>query len=106
MNLDQTPLLSIPFVVAYFSFVIGWVLFVQPRLRVWIRGKLSEYWGVKIVERIRYRNISWDIQGPHSRRQGFLANLALMVTDFGCMVGPIFAALAGLVLLMMMLSGD
>jgi|SRR5690606_3350620 hypothetical protein len=104
MNFDAQMILSLILVALYFAFVFFWVKFVQSRLRVWIRESLANYWKVTINERVQYRNISWVISGPHTRGQSILANIVLFVTDFGCLVGPIFAALAAIVLVMMLVS--
>jgi hypothetical protein len=104
MNYDEQIIISLLFVVAFFAFVFVWVRFVQGRLRVRIREALAESWGVEIIERVQYRNISWEIRGTHTRGQSIIANIVLIVTDFGCLAGPIFGALAVMVLLMMLLS--
>ncbi len=105
MNFDGQIILGLLLVVAFFVFVITWVLFVTRRLRPWMRQKLSERLGVRISERIRFRNVSWEIQGRHTRQQGCLVSIVQAFTEFGCLVLPIFGALAAMVLLMMLLSG-
>jgi hypothetical protein len=106
MNLDTSPILSLLFVAAFFAFAIGWVMFNTRRLRPFVRQKLAERWGLKIVERIRFRSTTWDIQGEHTRQQGCIVSIVQAFTEFGCMVLPIFGALAGIIALMMLLSGS
>ena len=104
MNLDNSPILSLLFVAAFFAFAFVWIMFVTRRLRPWMRQKLGEYLGVKITERIRFRSMSWEIQGKHTRQQGCVVSIVQAFGEFGCLVLPIFGALAGIVALMMLFS--
>jgi hypothetical protein len=106
MSFDPQIIIELLSVVAFFAFVILWSKRAHPRLRVWIREKPGQIWDVTINERIQYRNLTWEISGPHTRGQSILANIVLFITDFGCLAGPIFGALLLMGLLMFALSGE
>lgn len=89
----QSPFFAVLFVMAFLGFAVVWVMFVSKRVRPWIRQKMAESMGLKIVERYRTRNLSWEIDGPHTSAQGCSVTIGQFFADFGCMVLPIFLAL-------------
>ncbi len=105
MKFTDSPIFGIVFVVAFLSFAISWAIFATRRLRPLIRQKLSLSLGVTINERFEGRgNQVWKISGQATSGQARLVSIAQFFTDFGCVLMPIFCALATMGVLMISLS--
>lgn len=101
----DSPVWGVAFAVIYIGLVITWVLFFTRRLRPWSQRKLGDYLGFTIVERIHFRNRSWEIKEPHTWRQGCFVMIVQSAVDFGCLAGPIFMLLGVIGIIMIVLSG-